>query len=184
MKKLSDFFNSLKFAIKHMPFKKILLAGGLALLAGYASFVFVFQPVKGKRWLSKLYKKPLKKTLQKAEDHLIENRGKIRVLKVKYKDQLYLEFLAKQPDESFHHINSVLLDGSREAYFKYSDSMISLLIFDDDGDGQLDVLAPAFDKFLRPKINLVVYNKRTGKFELKPGASRPEVIPAQFRVRN
>lgn len=139
--------------------------------------MFIFQPVKGKKWLSKIYSPASQQTLQKVDGPLMESNIDIRVLKVRHKDKIYLEFLSKQDNGSYLAINSLELKGSREAYFDYWGEMTSLLLLDDDGDGHLDVIAPTFDKFFRPQINLAVYNQETKQFELKPQAKPPKVIP-------
>ena len=154
----------------------MLVIGLLILISSYTHFIFLFQPLKGKKWLSMIYKKPFQRTLQKVDGPLIENSLDVRVLKVKHGNKIYLEFLSKQLDDSYLEINSVELKGNREAYFEYWGEMISLLLLDDDGDGRLDVIAPTFDKFFRPQINLVVYNQKTSRFELKLNAKHPQVI--------
>lgn len=164
--------------------KQALVIGALMLVSAYFNAVFVTQPLNGQRWLFKIYNPPLQKTLQKVEGHLISYQQKIRVLKVKRENKIYLEFLAKQADDSFLHINSVLLNGQREAYFDYWGEMTSLQILDDDGDGRLDVIAPTFDQLLRPKINLVVYNEQTKKFELKSNNRFPQVVLPQTRTKH
>ena len=166
-----------KSVLKFFSSKKNLLAVSLFIFSLLAHFIFVFHSQKT-RWL-KIHKKPDKQTLQRAEGPLVAEDQDIRVLKVKHKDKIYLEFLAKQPDNSFMGINSIQLKGSREAFFDYGGEMASLIILDEDGDGKLDILAPAFDKFFRPQLNLAFYNQRTKKFELKKTGNYPQVVPAK-----
>jgi len=144
-------------------------------------FVFIFYPYKSQKWMSIVYTKPLQKTLQTADSHLTEKKGVTRVLKIKRGDKIYLEFLTQLPDNSFLHINSVQLNGEREAYYDYWGEITSLQILDEDGDGKLDIIAPTFDEFLQPKVNLVFYNEKKRKFELKPSQTRPQVIPPYSR---
>lgn len=154
----------------------------LVFLSVFTNFIFIFHHIKGKQWLFKIYKKPLQQTLQKVDGPLIENNMDIRVLKVKHEDKIYLEFLSKQPDDSYLEINSVELKGNREGSFEYWGEMTSLLLLDDNGDGRLDVIAPTFNKFFFPQVNLVVYNKETNKFELKSKVSYPKIIAPDFRT--
>ena len=150
---------------------------GLVLLSFFVNFIFVRHPGKGKRWLSKIYQKPRKMTLQRVEGPLITNDMTVRVIKVRHNDKLYLDFLSLEADGSYRKINSVELKGSREGYFEYWGETASLGIEDTDGDGSLDVLAPAFDRFFLPHLNVVVYNRQTRRFELQPtGRFRPQVI--------
>ena len=166
--------------------KKMLLIISLILFSVFTNFIFVFQPLKGKKWLSKIYKKPLQRTLEKMDVPLIENDMTIRILKIKHEGNIYLDFLSKQPDDSYLEINSVKLKGNRNAYFTYGKKrdanakVTSLFPLDDDGDGQLDVIAPTFDKSFLPQINLVVYNKNLGIFELKSTFNLPQVVKPEF----
>ena len=152
----------------------------LVLFSFFSNFVFVTQPLKIKSRLSAIYKKSSQKTLSRAEGPLSEIGLDIRVLKVKRDHKIYLEFLSKKADNSYWRINSVELEGHREAYFDYWGEPSSLLLLDDDGDGFLDVIAPTFNKFFWPHINLVIYNKRTKQFELKQSRSYSRVtVPAE-----
>ena len=153
----------------------------LILLAFYMNFLFVSRPLKIKTGLDQIYKKRFRQTLSRAEGSLIEAGLDLRVLKIKQGDKIFLEFLSKNADNSFWLINSIELKGSREAYFDYRGEPSSLLISDDDGDGFLDIIAPTFDKFLWPHINLAVYNKDSKKFELRKTSSYSKVTDSEQR---
>ena len=162
-----------------MRSKKFWLAGAAGALSFYIQFIFLFQPLKGEKWISKIYKKPLKQTLAKAEAPLIASGMDIRVLKVQHGDKIFLEFLSKERDESFFLINSLQLKGSREASYELLGKTGSLFVADADGDGALDTLAPAFDKLFRRHENIASYNPKTKKFELRPYLRYPQIIPAK-----
>ena len=160
----------------------------LILLAFFANIVFVTQPLKIKSLLSSLYKKSSRQTLSRVDGHLavegpLNSSGMdIRVLKIKQADKIFLEFLSKRENNSYWLINSIELEGSREAYFDYWGEPSSLLLLDENGDGFLEVMAPAFDQFFKPRINLASYNKDTQKFELiKKTNSQPRVIVPEER---
>ena len=119
-----------------------------------------------------------KLNLQVWEGPFIEyGLDSIRILKVQQGDQLSLEFRSKQADNSYHFINSVPLKGSYEAFYSYLDNkknkegLISLAVFDHDGDGKAEVIAPSFGKFLRPYVNVIGYNQQLKKFYLKSSPS-------------
>ena len=173
-----NIFSVLKRTVIFLSSRQMLFIAFLVLLSIFVNFTFIFRPLRGKHWLSKIYKMPLKQTLQKVDGPLIENGMDVRVLKVKKGNKIHLEFLSKQADDSFFIINSVELKGSREAYYRYWEKereIYSLLLFDDDGDGRLDVIAPTFDRFFLPQNNVVVYSQQTKQFELKPGSSYSQI---------
>ena len=145
------------------------------------NFLFVYQPLKVKKGLDQIYKKSFRQTLSRVEGPLIELGLDLRVLKIKEGSKIFLEFLSKNADNSYWLINSIELKGSREAYFDYRGEPSSLLISDDDGDGFLDIIAPTFNKFLWPHINLAVYNKQSKKFELRKTSSYSKVTTGDNR---
>ena len=155
--------------------------GFLLLFSFFINFIFIIRPLKIKNSLSQIYKKSYRQTLSRVEGPLTEIGLDIRVLKIKRGDKIFLEFLSKKANDSYWLINSIELIGSREAYFDYWGEPSSLLLLDDDGDGLLDVVAPTFDKFFRPHINLAVYNKEIGKFELKKREYYPNVTSSDQR---
>ena len=163
--------------MKQAQSQKILFISLLVLLSIFVNVTFIIRPLKIKKWLHKIYKPPLKTTLQRLEWPFIENDITVRILKIKHKDKIYLEFLNKQSDDSYVVINSVELKGQHEGYFKYwEDEMVSLMVLDVDGDGNLDVIAPTFNEFFYPQINLVTYNQASHRFELQTKAIYPKVI--------
>ena len=171
-----DFKAVFYYLLNNFFHRKSLFVCSLILLSLFINFMFVTQPVKSKNFISKIYKKKLRQTLSKVDGPLLEFGLDVRVLKIRDNDKLFLEFLSKKADNSYWFINSVELEGNREAYFDYWGEPSSLLLLDDDGDGLLDVIAPTFDKFFRPRINLVVYNKESNLFELKSRRSYSKVV--------
>ena len=141
----------------------------------FINYTFLFHPIKAKNWFYKPYQKI---TLQKVDGPLIANRLDIRVLKVRHNNKIYLEFLSKQENDSYFLINSVKLKGSRDGFYEYwkKEQPVSLLLSDENGDGTLDIIAPTFDRFFKPHLNLVVYNLKTKKFELIHSFNYPKVI--------
>ena len=136
-------------------------------LSLFVNLLFLFHPVKLKNGISQIHEKKSHKTLNRVEGPLIGVGLDIRVLKVKHENKIHLEFLSKQADNSYWFINSVELKGNREAYFDYWGEPSSLLVLDDDGAGRLEIVAPTFDQFFLPHINVVVYNGEKSRFELK-----------------
>ena len=157
---------------------KKLLVSGLILCSLGIHFAFIFYTKDRNP-----HKKPLQ-ILSQTTEPFIENGMDIQVLKFKWKGNIYLEFSSRQPDGTYSIINSVQLKGNREAYFEYwgeEKKITSLLVLDDDGDGNMDVMAPTFDQFFRPQINLVSFNKKTKQFELRDDSKHPQIITPHSR---
>lgn len=137
-------------------------------------YIFVSRPLIGKKWVRKI-KNERPQTLQVLELSLLEMNMDIKVLKKRYGDSMYLEFLSKT-DGSFRLINSVNLPGRYDGFLEYQKGTISLGTIDQNGDGRLEIIAPTFDKFLRPHFNIVFYRPELRKFKL-----HPEAKPARFQ---
>ena len=149
----------------------------LILVSFIVNFTFINHPNRIKKWLSKIYQKPREMTLQRANAHLTASDMDIRVIKVKRKNNIYLEFLSHEADGSYRPINKVKLKGRRNGYFQYSEETASLGIQDIDGDGYMDVIAPTFNRFFVPYLNIVFYNQKKRQFELQPEPRwQPQVI--------
>ena len=131
-------------------------------------YIFVSRPLMGKKWIRKI-KNERPQTLQVLEVSLLEMNMDIKVLKKRYGDSMYLEFLSKT-DGSFRLINSVNLPGQYDGFLEYQKGTISLGTIDQNGDGRLEIIAPTFDKFLRPHFNIVFYHPELRQFKLHPKA--------------
>ena len=107
------------------------------------------------------------RTLKKVKDYLLGNDLQIRVIKRKFKGTIYLDFFSFEKSNQWRRINTVKLEGSKEGFFEYWNDSLSLALIDENGDGFLEVVAPTFSHTLKPHINIVFYNKKTKKFELK-----------------
>ena len=130
-----------------------------------AYYVFNFQPLLGKKWTRKI-KNEKPHILQIVETSLLGMSLDIKVLKRKAGDSIYLEFLFRRPDGSFYLINSIDLAGPYNGFLEYQKGTLSLGLLDYDGDGLLEVIAPTFDKWLRPRANIISYNPKIKKFQL------------------
>lgn len=142
-----------------------------------SNYFFIFHPQKIKKIYGDLVFHP-PQTLKIIEDQLLGNNLKIRVVKKIKRNEIYLDFFSVKGRKSLL-INKVVLKGSKEGFFEYWNDSLSLALIDNDGDGILEVVAPTFDHFLRPHVNIVFYNQKTEKFELSKsplGTSLPQAL--------
>ena len=108
--------------------------------------------------------------------------GEKRIRKTQKGRRIYLE-IYDSSENSLSWIDSIQLKGRYNGYFEYSgkhmgqhfNETISLGILDQEGDGQLEIVAPAFDKFFMPHVNLVFYNSLKKKFELRRSLEKPSI---------
>ncbi len=132
----------------------------------YANHFFLFHPLVLKKRVQK-FKNEKPKTLQTVKGSILGDELDIHVIKMKYRGRVYLDFLSRQEDGTFHFIDSLTLKGKHDGFFEYWNEPLSLALLDDNGDGLLEVIAPTFDKFLKPQLNVIFYNKEKKKFQIK-----------------
>ena len=137
----------------------------LLFLTLWTQYLFVFQPRFVKKWTARL-NNGKSQILRVFEVSLLERDLDVKILKRKRGNSLSLEFLSRLPDGSFRLINSVDLPGKYDGFFEYQKGTVSVGSMDQDGDGRLEIIAPTFDKFLRPHFNIVSYHPELNKFIL------------------
>ena len=145
---------------------KLILIVGFFVPTFFINYLFLFQPSVLNQKLKK-FKNEKPKILRRVQGSILGDKLDIHVIKIKHKDKIYLDFLSPQEDGNFHLIDSIVLNGNHDGFFEYWDDALSLALLDDNGDGLLEVIAPTFDKFLKPHLNVIFYNKQTKKFQLK-----------------
>ena len=143
--------------------------------AFYLTFIYMTDSVSLKNGLQK-FKNQKPQLLQKVTGSILGDGVDIRVNKVKHKDKIYLDFLSQTGKDTFYFKQSLVLKGKHEGFFDYWDESLSLALVDENGDGYLEIIAPTFDSFFRPHLNVVFYNKKTTQFELKKTFKKPTVI--------
>lgn len=103
--------------------------------------------------------------LGKVEGDLTGKRDRVVIVKVKTADTLSLEVyrhLVGQEDLSFQ--KRIILPEKRDGYFHYRGEATNLLMADVDQDGGLEVIAPAFDENLIPRLNVFKYDADNDEF--------------------
>ncbi len=120
-------------------------------------------------------------TLAVMDAYLLD--GKKRIRKVRRGRRIYLEIYEYSESGSLSLTDRIQLEGRSNGYFEYSgkrmgqnfNETISLAVLDQEGDGQMEIAAPAFDRFFLPRINLVFYNRKKGKYELSRALTAPSI---------
>ena len=128
-------------------------------------YIYIFNPLFMKK-LPQAFQKQTHYIAQVIEGDLLASKLRIKVLKRVTDTGVDLEFLSWDSG-SYRLINKVRLPGRYDGHFEYEDGALSLGLMDENGDGFLEIVAPTFNRFLIPSLNIVVYNKNTNRFELK-----------------
>ncbi len=152
---------------------KVGLSIGFFISIFYVNYLFLFHPFALDQQIKK-FKNKKPKTLQRVKGSILGDKLDIHVIKIKYENKIYLDFFSKQENDSFYLMDSLTLRGKNDGFFEYWDDALSLALLDEDGDGLLEIIAPTFDEFFKPHLNVIFYNKKKKKFEIK---SSPQLKP-------
>lgn len=136
----------------------------LILFAFFLSFSLHFVFLKNPDRMNRIFPKKTE-NLKEIVAQMLKNDLKIRAITQKKRDMIRLKIFKVQSDGRSQLMNDIPI-GRYEAFFEYGNESISLGVMDYNGDGSLEVIAAAFDKFFKPQVYIMEYNKSTEKFEL------------------
>ncbi len=102
--------------------------------------------------------------LAKADGYLTSNLP-VTVVKVKTADTLSLEIYSRNINtDTLSFFKRIVLDQKRDAHFTYRGNATNLVLTDLEGDGNIEIIAPAFDENLIPRLNVFAYIPESGSF--------------------
>lgn len=103
--------------------------------------------------------------LAKADGDLTGNGQKVSIIKVQSSDTLALEiFETGGQGQKLQFVKRIILPEKKDAYFNFRGNTSNLVIADVDGDGILEIIAPAFDENLMPRLNVYKFNPENREF--------------------
>jgi len=157
------------FKLKPEHFIKVGLLVLFFVLTCYLHYLFLFDT--NFKYKIQKFQNLKPRSLQQVTGSILGDRLDIRIVKIQYKNKIYLDFFSKESNSRFRFMDSLVLKGKHNGFFEYWGESISLGLLDENGDGYLEVVAPTFDAFLKPQLNVIFYDKETNKFQLKPSLS-------------
>ncbi len=138
------------------------------------------------RWREKVkayVQKPYREVLAKAYGDLSGQGDFVNVIKVKTEEGLLIEvFEAKKQADGEKLLARLPLDEKRDAFMSFSGDATNLGLIDFDGDGTLEIMAPAYDENFVPRLSVFKFDPVSKSF-IKQGpdsktAPNPEPSPA------
>lgn len=88
-------------------------------------------------------------------------------LKILTQDSIQLEVFEVDPKSGQPNFRArTSLPERRDAYFTYQGSATNLLLLDANNDGALEIIVPAFDENLVPRVHAYRFNDETSSIEL------------------
>ena len=103
--------------------------------------------------------------LAKADADLTGKGFRVAVLKVQTADSLNLEiFETVGIEQKLQFVKRIVLSEKRDAFMDFRGRPSNLAIADVDEDGVLEIVAPAFDENLIPRLNIYKYDTEQKDF--------------------
>lgn len=146
----------------------------LAFLVLQINYIFLIRPDFVEKWMKRVKTEEIPKVLQVVQGELIGNDIEIKVVKKISKQGIYLEIFNKSSSGLYQFMNTIQLKGKYDSFFEYWGKTLSLALIDQDGNGQLDIVAPTTDETFKPHINIISYSKESKNFELSKTSKVPE----------
>jgi hypothetical protein len=149
-----------------MPNKRgfYILSFGLAFIA--ISLIILTSWSKSRDLLRDLFFSEKRVLLAKAQGDLNGHGMEVVILKVQTEDSLSVEIYDWDSKASTSRYRTrIVLPEKRDAYFNYHGNATNLAFEDVDNDKSLEIIAPAFDENLIPRLNIYKYNDKSGTFD-------------------
>ena len=120
---------------------------------------------QSKAFINSLILQNSRVVLAKAEADLTGKGFKVAVLKVQTADSLNLEiFETEGIEQKLQFVKRIVLSEKRDAYMDFRGRPANLAIADIDEDAVLEIVAPAFDENLIPRLNIYKYDTEQKDF--------------------
>jgi hypothetical protein len=140
-----------------------LLLGALVLMALLVTVVAVTPSL---RQNLREYFLPEHRTILAKINGDLTGRGlRVTVLKIQTRDNLLIEVYNEENPETTTLMAKINLPEKRDAYFSLKGNATNLGLADIDGDGVLEILAPAFDDQMVARLNIYKFNAGTRSFD-------------------
>lgn len=121
-------------------------------------------------WRAKLQSwvhSPYREVLAKARGDLTGKGDVISVIKVRTEEGLRVEVYERNQDSDNEKLlASLLLEERRDAHFNIRGQATNLALVDLDGDGLLEIVAPAYDENLIPRLHVYHFDPNSRSFTL------------------
>ncbi len=106
------------------------------------------------------------KALSVVYGDLMHDGSRIKVVKLKTREGIFLEFYSLSYTGISSLISREKISGAvQDGFFDHRGKSVQLAVVDIDGDGTMELLAPTFDKHLVAHLNPYHYNFIRNKFE-------------------
>lgn len=104
--------------------------------------------------------------VSKISSSIFAQDTSFEILKIREKNNIYLEIYKSLPTGASHFLNKISLEQRFDGYFVFNNLSTNLALNDMDNDKVPEILAPTFDQSMTPRLNVVKYNPDSQSFFL------------------
>ena len=157
-------FNFIKnsLSIKKALFKKWTIILLTLVFLQIVSFSLIFSHFK--THIQSVWNPHQDRLLSTVVGDISGNGHYIKALKFKTPEGIRLELLKAQSREEKELVNDIVIPHPYNGFFEYRGQSVQLAMGDVNGDGVMEVMAPTFDKDLKPYLNVYYYHENHDNF--------------------
>ncbi len=126
--------------------------------------LFLFFNSNVQNYFKKINVGSSRQVLSKIQTKKLNPDLELTLIKVKSQQKIYLEVYANM-NHGLELIEKLNLDGEFDAYVMLKDRTTNLLISNIDRDEDLEIIAPTYDRRMRPILNVYKYDKVMEEFK-------------------
>lgn len=101
--------------------------------------------------------------LSKIKTKKLNDQIELTLIKVKHQQKIYLEIYAHM-NHGLELIEKITLDGEFDAYVILKDRTTNLMISNIDRTNDLEIIAPTYDRRMKPILNVYKYDSAMEEF--------------------
>ena len=128
----------------------------------FSLFIYFHSPSRS--FIKNLSENNRRHILSKIITSKLNNSMEIGIFKIKKHDQIWLE-IYKNPLTEFKLIDTLKLEGKFDAHITIEDQSSNLVIANIDGDKEYEIVAPTYNKKMKPILNVFKYDPVLKEFK-------------------
>lgn len=128
------------------------------------SLTIYFNP-KLNTYLLARAQKDKRTVLAKIITQKLNPHSQFTLLKIKNKDQIWLEVYEESETQDIELISKLSLEGSFDAHIFLKDKATNLAIANIDRDSELEIISPTYNRKMEPILNVFKYDRVMEEFK-------------------
>lgn len=119
-----------------------------------------------------LFRAQQKRVLAAVSGRFIPDHTPLRAVKIINSDEVFIEIFEESPEGGLNKLFTIRTGHPHDGQFNFKGQVSRLVASDLDGDGTDELLVPAFDQSLRPRLHVYKYQSELKDFQEIPPPSQ------------